>query len=304
MTDVVTCGETLVGFRTEGPLRLPGLLQADVRGAESNVAIGLARLGHSVSWASRVSTDAYGSEVLRGLRAEGVDVSGVIFDDRPTGTMLIQQRTADLAVVEYRRAGSAASGLAPGDVIWVKTPRVVHVTGITPALSDSSRDAILDIARRAHEQGATVTFDVNYRAKLWSRDAAAKVLRELLPYTSILIASDDELPLVANHGPCELLDRGVREVLIKRGAAGATSITRGGQVDAAAVRVTAVDPIGAGDAFCAGWISAYLDGLDQRDRLRRGITCGAFAVSSHGDTAGLPRREELSLLEASDTTVR
>ena len=305
MSEVLTFGETLVGFRTEGSLRLPGMLQADVRGAESNVAIGLARLGHSVAWVSRVSVDAYGDEVLRALRSEGVDVGGVVRDERPTGLMLIQQRTADVAVVEYRRSGSAASGLVAADIGWVEPPTVLHVTGITPALSDSCRAATLNAVRRAHAGGSLVTLDVNYRNKLWSRERAQAVLRELVPYVSVVVAGEDEVGIVTDSSPGSLLDLGVGEVLVKRGAAGATSYTReAGVVDEPAIRVTAVDPIGAGDAFCAGWISGWLDGDDVRGRLRRGVVCGAFAVSTHGDSAGLPRRDELGLLSTTDATVR
>ncbi len=304
MSQVVTFGETLVGFRSEGPLRLPASLAADVRGAESNVAIGLARLGHAVSWISRVSRDAYGEAVLRVLRAEGVDVGGVVRDDRPTGTMLIQQRTADLAIVDYRRAGSAASGLVAADVTWAEAPAVLHVTGITPALSESCRAATVDAVTRARAAGSLVTLDVNYREKLWSVAEAVAVLRELLPYVDIIIASADELGLVTDTGAQGLLARGVREVLVKRGVEGASSVTADGVVDEPAVRVTAVDPIGAGDAFCAGWISGYLDGEDVAGRLRRGVVCGAFAASTYGDTAGLPTRSDLGLLGVRETTVR
>lgn len=302
MSEVLTFGETLVGFRTEGSLRLPGRLQADVRGAESNVAIGLARLGHSVAWVSRVSVDAYGDEVLRALRSEGVDVGGVVRDERPTGLMLIQQRTADVAVVEYRRAGSAASGLVAADVRWVEAPRLLHVTGITPALSDSCREAVVDAAERARADGALVTFDVNYRATLWSRERASEVLREVVPYADVVIAGEDELSLVGSAD--ELLELGVHEVVIKRGSAGATSVSSEGSWEEPAVSVTVVDPIGAGDAFCAGWISAWLEGASVAARMRRGVVCGSFAVSTYGDTAGLPRRSELGLLGAADTTVR
>lgn len=301
--DVLTFGETLVGLTSSGPLSLPGTLLAEARGAESNVAIGLARLGHRVRWATRVSTDAYSSLVVRTVRGEGVDVVAAVDPDRPTALMLLARRTADVAVVEYRRAGSAASALERVDVPLGCVPRVLHATGITPALSPRARETWTSVLHDAKDAGALVSLDLNYRARLWRRDEASDCLREVIGLADIVIASEDEVDLVADSAS-DLLKRGVAEVVVKKAAAGAEVTTADGTVAAAGIPVTAVDPVGAGDAFCAGYLSGLLDGLDVRQRLARGVLLGAFCVSTQGDWAGLPTRSELGLLGGSETTIR
>lgn len=310
--DVLTFGEAMVAFRCAGPLVQGSALTARLAGAESNVAVALARLGHRVRWVGRVGADPLGDLVRTQLRAEAVDVSHVVRDpERPTGLMVVEARTADLARVEYRRRGSAASALSPTDLQRALDAgaRCLHLTGITPALSDTARGTTLAAARTAREAGVLVALDVNYRSRLWSRADASVALRELVAHADVVVASDDELPLVAPAGDGEpgghdeasavaaLLDAGARVVAIKRGAAGATVVTPDERHDAAALAVTAVDTLGAGDAFTAGLLSGLLDELGALDSLRRAVTLGAFAVSTAGDWEGLPTRAELPLLD-------
>ncbi|MFI5673385.1 sugar kinase [Streptomyces cellulosae] len=314
--DVVTFGETMAALRANGPLRLGGSLGLSMAGAESNVAVGLARLGHRVRWAGRVGADELGALVLRTLRAEGVDTGYAITDDsgRPTGLLLTEPRLGTLTRVSYYRAGSAGSAVSPADVLpaLASGPRVLHLTGITPALSASAAEAALAAATTAREAGITVCLDVNYRSRLWSADRARTVLRPLLSRTDLLIASEDELPLMLerpdadeSEGVKSLLAAGVREVVIKRGARGATTCTADGATDRPARQVDAVDLVGAGDAFVAGYLSGLLHGADIPDRLHRAVTTAAFAVGTRGDWEGLPTEDELGLLDRPDgTTIR
>ncbi|SCL31193.1 2-dehydro-3-deoxygluconokinase [Micromonospora rhizosphaerae] len=304
--DLLTFGEALVSLRAAGPLAAGGALTMHLAGAEANVAIGLARLGHRTAWAGRVSEDELGGYVLRELRAEGVGVDHVTRDpERPAGLMFLERRTADLTRVRYHRAGSAGSALSVEDLrpALAAGAHVLHLTGITPALSDSAREATRWAAETASRSGALVCLDVNHRARLWTRDAARAVLTPLAGYASVVVASEDELELVGEPGADEpavvaaLLDRGVETVLVTLGADGARAYTRDGVREAAALPVTAVDTVGAGDAFTAGYLSGHLDGLDLAGRLRRAVTLGAFAVAGHGDWEALPRRDELSLLD-------
>jgi 2-dehydro-3-deoxygluconokinase len=304
--DLLTFGEALVSLRAAGPLAAGGALTMHLAGAESNVAIGLARLGHRAAWVGRVSTDELGEYVLRQLRAEGVRIDDVTRDpDRPAGLMFLERRTADVTRVGYHRAGSAGSALRVEDLRkpLAAGARVLHLTGITPALSDSAREATTWAAQTGSRSGMLVCLDVNHRARLWTREAARAVLAPLAGYASVVIASADELDLVDEPGADEstvasgLLARGVRTVLVKLGAGGARAYTRDGVRHAAAVPVTAVDTVGAGDAFTAGYLSGHLDGLDLAGRLGRAVTLGAFAVAGHGDWEVLPRRDELSLLD-------
>jgi 2-dehydro-3-deoxygluconokinase len=327
--DLLTFGESMVSLRSAGPLSAGGSLGMHVAGAESNVAVGVARLGHSVTWAGVVGADPHGEYIVRQLRAEGIGLRHRIDAARNTGVMFLEQRTADVTRAYYYRAGSAGSSLNREDVDRGLTAgaRILHLTGITAALSADARKAVEYAAERAAAEGMEVSLDVNYRSKLWSRDEARAVLTPLVRYASIVIASDDELGLVAaavgvdpagnpasdagaaaaeTAMAAELLERGVREVVVKRGAAGAGVHTTDGRWEIPAVPVTSIDTVGAGDAFTAGYLSALLDGVDVAGRLHRGALAGAFAVSTAGDWEGLPSRVELELIgtTASGTTQR
>ncbi|MEO8518202.1 MAG: sugar kinase [Dermatophilaceae bacterium] len=302
--DVVTMGETMVSLRTGTPLRLGGSLSMTMAGAESNVAIGLARLGHTVRWGGRVGADEVGTYILRTLRAESVVVDTVVVDaSRPTGLMLAERRVADVSRVSYYRTGSAGSALSVSDAAaaLVDPPRIVHLTGITPALSDSAADAVTEAVRLALGAGSLVSIDVNYRSKLWTPEQARKVLSGLVRGAHIVIASEDELALVApgdeQAAARELAESGVDQLVVKRGARGATVWHEGVAHHAPAVAVPVLDTIGAGDAFAAGYLSGLLDGLAPAEALRRGTLTGAFAVAAVGDWEGLPTRDELSLLD-------
>ncbi|MBW8795753.1 MAG: sugar kinase [Streptomyces sp.] len=312
----MTFGETMAALRAPGPLRMGGSLGLSVAGAESNVAIGLARLGHRVRWAGRVGADELGALVLRTLRAEGIDIGHAATDDagRPTGLLLTEPRLGTLTRVSYYRAGSAGSAVTPADVLpaLASGSRVLHLTGITPALSASAAETVLAAATAARDAGITVCLDVNYRSRLWTADRARAALRPLLAHTDLLVASEDELPLVLQQPDAgesaavkSLLDAGIQEVIVKRGAHGATVVTADATADRAARQVDAVDLVGAGDAFVAGYLSGLLDGADLHARLDRAVTTAAFAVATRGDWEGLPTRDELALFDEPDgTTVR
>ena len=303
--DVLTVGESMVSFRSSGPLAMGGPLTTHLAGAESNVAIGLSRLGHAAAWVGRVGGDEFGALVLRQLRAEGVDVRPAVRDAaRQPGLMFLEQRTSGVTRVDYRRAGSAGSALCIDDLraAVADTPSVLHLTGITPALSQAAAVAVQWAAESCAAAGAFVSLDVNHRALLWSREAARAALSALVATATLVIASEDELDLVtcgdSEDAAAEaLLHRGVQQVVVKRGVAGASAWTTEGRVDVPAVPVTAVDVIGAGDAFTAGYLSAHLDGAPVGERLRRGAILGAFSVAGRGDWESLPRRDELDLLD-------
>jgi 2-dehydro-3-deoxygluconokinase len=302
----------MVSLRAAGPLSAGGALTMHVAGAESNVAVGVARLGHTSRWAGVVGVDPHGEFILRQLRAEGVQLQQREDATRPTGVMFLEQRTADITRAFYYRSGSAGSTFSREDVDRALQPgtRILHLTGITAALSPGSRKAVEYAAGRAAAEGVTVSLDVNYRSKLWSRDDAREALCPLARHATIVIASDDELDLIADvpssagrdndeletARAARLLELGVRDVVVKRGAAGAGVHTRDGRFEAPAVPVTSIDTVGAGDAFTAGYLSGLLDGGDVADRLQRGALMGAFAVSTAGDWEGLPTRSELALL--------
>lgn len=306
--DVLTIGEAMITVRCGGPLRLGGDAHVSTAGAEANVAIALARLGHTARWTGALGEDEPGELVLRTLRAEGVLTDHVVRRaDAPTGLLLRDVAPGGRARVHYYRRDSAASTLSWDEV----RPAVeagqagLHLTGITPALGPAPLEAVVAAAREVRRLGAWVSLDVNHRSLLWTREAAARALRRLLPYVTVVIASDDELDLVADGDGerdrvAALLDAGVEEVVIKRGAAGASYHDARTSFDVPARSVTVVDVVGAGDAFTAGYLSGRLDGLDAYGRLERATLLGAASVTRAGDWEGLPTRAELAALTLPD----
>ncbi len=312
-TQVVTLGESMVvfGAPSVGVLRSATSMLVTVAGAESNVAIGLRRLGVPTAWVGRVGADALGDLVLARVRGEGVDVSGAVIDpEAPTGLMVKERRTPELTRVLYYRAGSAGSRLRAGDLgdASIRSARLLHVTGITPALSVTARDAVDRAVAVAREAGVLVSLDYNYRSALWSSQEAAPVLRELTRRADLVFAGDDEAALVVGtaepgEAAVALAALGPRHAVVKLGARGAVSRVDGESYSAPAVPVHAVDPVGAGDAFVAGYLADVLDGASPEACLRTGCRVGAFAVTVPGDWEGLPTRAELELLDAAGGTV-
>ena len=301
----------MAAVRAEGLVRLGARAQLSIAGAEGNVAIGLSRLGHAARWVGVVGRDQLGELVLRTLRAEGVDVSRVRREDAPTGILVSEERLAGVARVDYHRRASAGSLLAAADLVGGldPAPRVLHVTGLTMALGDAPADAVRRAVEAARERGVLVCLDVNHRQRLWTAERARSALAPLAPLLDLVVASDDEVGLVAPSGDDvpgavrSLLDAGVREVVVKLGAGGARACTADGDVHVPARPVTAVNTIGAGDAFVAGYLSGLLDGLDVPARLARAVAAGAFVVATAGDWEGLPTRDELALLDLASGAV-
>jgi 2-dehydro-3-deoxygluconokinase len=302
---VLTLGECMVLLTNPatGPLRHARTLDVSVGGSEANVAIGLARAGVPVSWVGRVGDDEFGQLVLRTLRAEGVDVSAARTDpDAPTGLMFRERRTADTSRVLYRRSGSAGSRLGVADIPagTVAAAALLHVTGITPALGARPREAVRHAVTAARAAGTPVSLDVNMRRTLWSQDEAAGELRWLARRADIVFCGLADGPVLA--GPtgsaAELAGRiaalGPRDVLVTQGSAGAYYLAGGRPVSVPARTATVADPVGAGDAFAAGFLGAYVQGLPPRARLERAQLCGALAVGVHGDWEGLPTARELA----------
>jgi 2-dehydro-3-deoxygluconokinase len=282
----------MAALRADRPLRLGGSLSLSIAGSEGNVAIGLRRLGHSVAWVGRVGDDELGALVVRTMRAEGVTVHASVDAGAPTGALLFEQRLADVVRVTYLRSGSAATQLSWSDAqdVLSRQPRMLHVSGITTALGPGPRDAVHRAVQAAHDAGSVVSVDINYRSRLGSREQWAAALQPVIPLATVVFGAADEMDIVDTVG--------VPEVVVTYGADGAALHTAEGVLEQPAVPVRAVDPVGAGDAFVAGYLSGMLDDLPAADRLRRAVTLGAFAVSTIGDWEGLPDRSELSLLDA------
>jgi 2-dehydro-3-deoxygluconokinase len=305
---LVTFGETMaLLISTEvGPLRHATGLELRIGGSESNVAIGVRRLGHPAAWAGRVGDDEFGALVLGRLRGEQVDVSAATTDaSRPTGLMVKATRTPGSTQVIYYRAGSAASRLAPEhlDEDLLRSAAILHVTGITAALSPSAREAAFSAVEVAAGAGVPVSFDPNHRSKLWSADVAAPVYRDLASRSTVVLAGADEAAMMVggSDDPGALL-RALVELcpggaVLKQGSAGATALVDDELLTVPGRPVTVVDPVGAGDAFAAGYLVGLLEQQSLAERMHLAATAGAFAVTGRGDWEALPHRSELSLLD-------
>lgn len=326
---VLTLGETMALLTTpaSGRLTLGGSLTVGLGGAESNTAIGLARLGVPTAWVSRVGDDAYGRLITRELRAEGVEVLVDVDAVAPTGSMLKELHAGRPRRVRYQRAGSAASRLTPAHVDAVSAritaADVVHLSGITPALGPGPAAVVERAVELARSAGTEVSFDVNHRTALWSAQEAGPVLAGTAARADVLFAGPEEAAMLLtgagagteNHpvptdpdaaAACarRLCELGAGTVVVKLGALGSVA-AQGGRVWVAPTHpVDAVDTVGAGDAFVAGFLAARLAGQDVPRSLAQGNAAGGAVCQVPGDWEGAPTRDELAdLLERGRSNV-
>lgn len=306
--ELVTFGETmgLLAADELGPLRSGHRMILGIAGTESNVAVGVRRLGHSVAWTGRVGADPIGRLILRELRAEGIDISHAVIDPAaPTGFMLKVRRTTATSEVIYSRRDSAGSRLCVDDLDTelIAGARVLHITGITPALSATARAVVVASVGIARAHGVPVSLDVNHRSALSTENDATATLLELVPQCEFVFASENEAALiVGTHKPeaaaKALADLGPRHAIVKRGELGYVACIEGHLYSDVALPVPVADPVGAGDAFVAGYLASWLDGGSATESLRTANVTGAFVVAVAGDWEGLPTRAELAAFEA------
>lgn len=286
-----------------GLLREASTFSRHVAGAESNVAVGLCRLGCTAGFISRVGDDEFGRVIVFRLRGEGVDVSRVRFDPgAPTGILFRDRREFGAVDVVYYRRGSAASRLEPGDLdaAYIQGARYLLLSGITPALSASCTATVFAAAEMARAGGVTVVLDPNLRLKLWSAEQARSTLRDLCRLADVVLPGADEAELLTGESDplraaADLRGLGPRQVVVKLGARGAVAIDDDGVVEAEALRIPrVVDPVGAGDAFAAGFLAGQLKGLSLPESLALATRCGAHAMTVPADQEGLPRWEDVA----------
>ena len=305
--DSIAIGETMAMLvaHEPGPLADAQHFSRRLAGADTNVAIGLARLGFQVGWISRLGADSFGSYVRRAIEAEGIDTSRVETDaQRSTGFML-KSRAVDGSdpLIEYYRRGSAASQLGPAqfDPAYLLRARHLHATGITPALSADACELVSRAMQLMRAHGRSVSFDPNLRPSLWPdvqtmRDTLNRLARDadwVLPGLAegqLLTGCDTPEGIAGFY-----LAQGAKAVVVKLGAAGAYLRSADGEVHRSpgvAVPVI-VDTVGAGDAFAVGIVSARLEGLPWPVALARANWIAAQALQVVGDMEGLPRRDQL-----------
>jgi len=300
--DVVTFGETMVLLASEAmtPLEYSRHFYKQIGGAESNVAIGLQRLGHSVGWFSKLGNDPFGRYIHKFVRGEGVDTSRCIYtDEAPTGVFFKEKRSPTDIKVYYYRKQSAASLLSPDDLDedYIARAKFLHLTGITPALSLSCRAAVFKAMEIAKKHHVKIVFDPNIRLKLWTLEEARPVLLEMAAEADVVLPGLDEGEWLSGRNTPEEIARffgNGKLVIIKLGEQGAYYQCKGesGYVQGFAVPQV-VDPVGAGDGFAAGVISGLLRNEPIPDAVKRGNAVGAIVVGTNGDVEGLPTEGEL-----------
>lgn len=278
----------LVTPSVSGPLETAAEFRLEAAGAESNLAVHLAREGFDVAWAGAIGDDPLGRRLLAAIAETGVDTSFVAVDkDAPTG-VYFKDPGEGSTTVYYYRAGSAASRLGPefAHTLPLDSVRILHISGITAALSESCRALLNRLIDDRHAAGLPVSFDVNYRARLWSKDAAAPVLRELASRCDIVLVGRDEAESLwdtPTDDDIRALFPDVPRLVVKDGDVGATEYTEAGRVFVPAFPVEVVETVGAGDAFAAGYLSGLLEGADSTELLTRGHRKAAVALTTTAD---------------------
>lgn len=302
MPELVTMGETMAVFVPDsaGPLRYAPGFRLRMAGAESNVAVGLCKLGHSAGWISGLGKDELGQYVLNSIRAEGVDTSCVKWDGaHPTGLMIKQLSAGETSVFYYRK-GSAASHYGPEDLPldYLADAKIIHLSGITPALSESCLAAVERMAEFANEKDILLSFDPNIRKKLWvSRDFVPLMKKLLFSCQIALLGLDEAEMILGIREPEEIVriltENGVQYIAIKDGGNGAWCAQNGQLLHIPPEPCRCIDPIGAGDGFNAGFLAGILEGRDLAQCGKMGAVAGAMATETLGDIDGYPSKEQM-----------
>ncbi len=307
MPAVITIGESMALMIAEqsGPLEFVTSFTRKVAGAESNVAIGLSRLGHQTGWISSIGDDPFGTYIRNTIRGEGVDTSLVtVSSSYRTGMMIKEQSDIGDPKIYYYRENSAASHMNPTALVdsYFDNAKILHITGIFPMLSPECQETVFAAIAIAKKKGLFVSFDPNIRKQLWRGEESRRMLLEIAQKADIILPGIQEAELLVGSldwkdTSAALHSKGIRFIIMKDGAAGAyysmtdDEIISGYEKGFQVKRV--VDTVGAGDGFAVGVLSGILEGLPLNESVRRGNAIGSLAVMVKGDSDGYPTRKEL-----------
>lgn len=294
---VITFGETMALFMPSQhhSIERSDMLQQGLGGAESNVAIGLARLGVSAGWFSKLGEDPFGSRIVKTIRGEGVDVSRVLYSSEASTGMMFREVVSGKVAVHYFRKASAASTLSARDIdeAYISGAQILHITGITPALSESCKEAVFKAVEIAKKAGVKISFDPNLRLKLWSIEEAREVLLPLAEQADYFLPGWDELKLLYNTSDAAVIDEKLHALsatcIVKGKGDGNVIYENGTEVVVPfypAERV--VDTVGAGDGFCAGFLAGIAKGMSPLEAVRIASINGSLVVQMYGDWEALP----------------
>jgi 2-dehydro-3-deoxygluconokinase len=313
MTSLVTFGEAMVRFSPPASQRLEqaSTLEASVGGSELNVAVLAARLGVTSRWVSRLPDNALGRMIGARAQGQGVDVHVEWAAEGRAGLYFVELGAAPRpSSVLYDRAASAISKVTPGSIDWTSMfggARWYHVSGITPALSDGAAQVTAESLAAAKKAGLTVSYDLNYRSKLWSAKQARAVQEPLLEHVDVLIATEDDARVVLGAESAESLAQrfeiGAVAVTLQDNPHAAVVAADGKVHTAPRYEVEVVDRIGAGDAFCGGLIVSRLENRGWDDAVRFATATSALKHTIPGDFCLVTRNEVDQLLRGASLRV-
>jgi 2-dehydro-3-deoxygluconokinase len=271
-SEVICIGETMLML---APPQYELLEEASsyrvmVGGAESNVAIGLQRLGVRSGWIGKLPDNPLGHRVAASIKAQGVDTTNIIWDgDRRLGLFFFQWGSEPRDhVTIYDREHSAASAISSNEINWdyVLNSKWLHITGITPALSEECYQFTKDLVDRAGQSKVKISFDINYRSQLWDRITAVKVFEEILPKVDLIIGTNEDIRMLlgGNYSTEEALTLCYQKyhpqvLAITCGAEGACAFDGKEAIQSGGHDVHMINRLGAGDAFAAGLLSGLLE---------------------------------------------
>jgi 2-dehydro-3-deoxygluconokinase len=314
--DVTTLGEMMLRLSVPAGKRLETATNLDVypAGAESNVISLLARLGRRTCWTGALPENPLGRLAANALQTAGVDLGGIVWSENGRmGTYYVEFGAPPRGTqATYDRAHSCASNLTPQEIDWqaLLDTRILHLTGINPALSTACREMTREALRRAKQAGIPISFDVNYRQKLWPEAEAAETLTPLMQGVELLFCSAVD---AARLFGCTGSMQEVAQAMRTRSAANTVVVTFGDQgallwdgktwLHETARPTQIIDRLGAGDALAAGVIHGLLEN-DLPAGLRYGVTLAALALSQLGDMVVTNSKELEVLSRGSSTLIR
>ncbi|MFD1427724.1 sugar kinase [Kroppenstedtia sanguinis] len=310
---VLTIGDAMITMNptTTGPMRYVNNFERRVGGADLNFATGCARLGLKTRWISRLGKDGFGRVIYNFARGEGVDVSHVGLEEGfATGVNFKEIREDGSGKTCYYRFPTPMSVLTPESITeeMFDGIGVLHLTGVFLALDEKNVSIALRMIEIAGKKGITVSFDPNIRLKLWTIEQAREAFRQILPHVGILLTGLEEIQLISERETVEdclayLEPFGIRDIVIKDGARGSQLFREGKLFEGEPFHVNAIDTVGAGDGFDAGYIYGHLNGMAPEEMLRFANAVGALVTTVWGDNEGLPYLEDMNAFLGNEVVI-
>jgi len=302
--DIITIGDGMITFDplAKGSLRFVNQFERKIGGAELNVILGCSRLGLNTGWISRLGKDEFGRHIINTVRGEGVDVSEVkLMEGYATSLNFKEVQESGAGRTFYYRNPSPTEMLTPDSLPedYIKSAKILHVTGVFPAILEKNRAVILRAMQIAKEHGVKVSFDPNIRLRLWSKEEARKTILTYLPYVDYLLTGREELNLIFDSNNENVLLQSLHQysfetVVMKDGEAGSYVLLNGSWKHIPGFSVSrVVDTVGAGDGFDVGFLYGTLQKWPVEKSLTFANAIGAMVVQVNGDNEGLPYLEEV-----------